>query len=201
MKALTHTRRNSFTLTEVMVATGTASITMIGFIMCYMSFTKIVAGTMNQLKVQSYARQGMDMITWDVRRAISATIYTSYLGATNADSGAYIMIQFPSNAFSAPYTNKLYHHYYVGSLQGFNNGLTNGRLYYFESASTNTTTFPATSAHREVIRGVSNSDRVFDWINGAVNVNIRVADENDYDGKQIIYLRSAVAFRNRNGEN
>ncbi len=199
---LTRKKIEGFTLSEVMVSVGVASMVMIAFILSYLSFTKIVAGTMNQLKIQAAARKGLDMVLWDVRRGIGGTIYSTY-GATvtNSDAGAYMMIQFPSNAFPSPFTNKLFHHYYVGTLQGFNNGLTNGRLYYFESASTNSASYPATNTHIEIIRGISNSDRVFDWINGVVNINIRVADENDYDGKQIIYLRSAVAFRNRNGEN
>ncbi len=200
-------KTGGFTLTEIMVSMGVSSMVMIGFILCYLSFTKMISGTMNQLKVQSYARQGLDYILWDIRRGIGCSIYSKFGDTvTNSDAGAYIVIQFPTNAFPAPYTNKwnsatVYHHYYVTNIAGYANGLTNGALMYFESGTTNSGTYPALAQRTELIRGVSNSDRTFDWINGVININIRVADENDADGKQIIYLRSAVAFRNRNGEN
>lgn len=178
-----------------MVAAACMTLVMLGFVLFYLACTKMTAGSMSQLKVQAVARQGLDRILFSVRRASNApgstTIYATFGGATNTDAGAYMVVTISTNVLQ---TGELpFHHYYVGNLQGFPNGLTNGTLYFFMSSSS---TPPAPSPPIEIIRGVTNPDRVFDWINGVVNINIRVADENDQDGKQIVYLRSAVAFRN-----
>ena len=181
------------TLVEVMIAAGSASIVMLGTLFVYLACVKMSSAGYAQLGIQAKARQGLDRILYDVRKSASATIYDSYLGATNTDAGAYMVVQIPTNIVVSP--DQPYHHYYVGNLKALSAGVTNGTLYFFRTADG--ITLPPTSTHEAIIRGVTNPDRVFDWINGVVNLNIRVADENDVDGKQIIYLRSAIAFRNK----
>ena len=181
------------TLVEVMVATGSASIVLIGIMLIYLASLKMSSAGNAQLCVQSRARQGLDRILYDIRKAEDAVIYSSYLGPTNADAGAYLVAQFPTNIVVFP--DQPYHHYYIGNIKALSSGVTNGTLYFFTSLDG--ITLPATNTHVELIRGVTNPNQVFDWINGVVNINIRVADENDVDGKQIIFLRSAVAFRNK----
>jgi len=193
-----YSNRRGFTLAEVMVAAASASIVMVGLVGVYLATTKVASSGLAQLGVQAKARQGLDTILYDVRRSQSAIIYSTYngdatfTGNTNSDAGAYMIFNIPTNTIAVG--DQQYHHYYVGNLRDLGNGVTNGTLYYFNCASD--TNIATKSTDVEVVRGVTNPDRVFDWINGVVNVNIRIADENDVDGKQIIYLRSAVAFRN-----
>ncbi len=186
------------TLMEVIVAATVASIIIIGILMVYLASTKMASAGMGQLNVQAKARQAIDFILNDVRRSERATVYSAYNGSvtfsgiTNADAGAYVIFQMPTNLVVAP--DKQFHHYYIGNLRSLGNGITNGTLYYFTcDAETN---LSSKTADVELVRGVTNPDRVFDWINGVMNLNVRIADENDADGKQIIYLRSSVAFRN-----
>lgn len=189
------------TLVEIMMASASASMIMIGVMLMFLMVNKITASGISQLQVQTKARSALDSIVYDVRRAQRAVIYSTYstngagtyiTGATNGDAGAYMIFQLSTN--TVPGGTNQYHHYYLANFQSLGNGITNARLYYFTcNAETNLTTKSTTV---ELVRGITNPDRVFDWINGVVNINIRVADENDVDGKQIIYLRSAVAFRN-----
>lgn len=188
------------TLVEVLVSVGAGSMIMAGIILTYLACGKVTSAGMAQLAVQAKARQAMDTILNDVRRSEGAAVYASYQGAatfaggTNSDAGAYVIFRMDTNALNGA-SDRLYHHYYIGSLKSMGNGITNGTLYFFLcNAETNLSTKTADS---ELIRGITNPDRVFDWINGVMNLNIRVADENDVDGKQIIYLRSSVAFRNK----
>ena len=189
----------AFTLAEIMVAMGVMTMMMAGILLIYMSSTKIASAGINQLTVQARARNCMDTVLNDVRRSQQAVIYSTYngqatfTGNTNSDAGSYIIFNIPTNTLNGV-TDQQYHHYYVGNLKVFANNLTNGTLYTFTCNSD--TNLNAKSADRELVRGLTNPDRVFDWINGVVNINVRVADENDADGKQIIYLRSAVSFRN-----
>lgn len=192
---------SGMTLIEVMMASASASMILIGIILMFLMVNKITASGIAQLQVQTKARSALDSIVYDVRRAQRAVIYSSYstngagtyiTGATNGDAGAYMIFQLPTN--TVPGGTNQYHHYYLSHFQSMGNSITNARLYYFTcNSETNLTSKGPTI---ELVRGITNPDRVFDWINGVVNINIRVADENDVDGKQIIYLRSAVAFRN-----
>jgi hypothetical protein len=191
-------KHHAMTLVEVMIAIAAASAILTGVILIYISSSKITSGAIAQLAVQAQARQGIDRILNDVKRSERAVIYTSfngaatYAGSTNTDAGAYIIFQLSTNTLTAGELQ--YHHYYIGNLKSLGNGVTNGTLYTFSSSVE--TDLSTAGASNIVVRGVTNPDRVFDWINGVVNLNIRLADENDVDGKQIIYLRSAVAFRN-----
>jgi len=191
--------RRGMTLIEVIVAAGAASIIIISILLVYLAATRIASGAMGQLNVQSKARQSLDYILNDVRRSERADIYTSYSGTnsfgsgTNDVAGGYAIFQLPTNGIVAP--DQQYHHYYIGNIKSLGNGITNGTLYFFTCAAE--TNLSTKSADVELVRGVTNPDRVFDWINGVMNLNIRIADENDADGKQIIYLRSSVAFRNQ----
>lgn len=182
------------TLLEVMIASAAASIILTAVVTTYLAVTKVTAGGIAQLAVQSKARKGLDDIINDVRRSERAVIYSTYpaVGSTNADAGAYMIFQLSTNTLMTG--EQQFHHYYIGNLKNLGNGITNGTLFFFDCAGeTNLTT---KSVDREIIRGVTNPDRVFDWVSGVVNINMRVADENDVDGNQIIYLRSAIAFRN-----
>ncbi len=167
----------------------------------YLMVNKITAAGISQLQVQTRARSALDTIVYDVRRAQRAVIYSTYstnaggtmiVGATNSDAGAYLICQLSTN--TVPGGTNFYHHFYVANFNSLGNGITNATLYYFNC--NDETNLATKSATVELVRGLTNPDRVFDWINGVVNINIRVADENDVDGKQIIYLRSSVAFRN-----
>lgn len=199
MKHTLHISQIGMTLVELMIAMGVASVVLTGAVLIYLTCTKITSGGMAQLAVQMKARNALDAIQYDVKRSQRAVIYPSYLGSStftgppSTTSGAYIIFQLPTNTLNGP-LDQPFHHYYVGNLKSIGNGVTNGTLYSFNCASdTNLTT---KSPDVQLIQGVTNPDLVFDWINGVININIRVADENDVDGKQVIYLRSAVAFRN-----
>ncbi len=192
-------KKSGMTLLELMFACGTASMVMTAMMLTYLATIKISSAAMAQLAVQSKARKGLDEILYDVRRSERAAIYTSYQGqttfasATNSDAGAYMIFQISTNTLNGA-LDQQFHHYYIGNLKSLGGGVTNGTLFFFNCAAE--TNLATKSTDKELIRGVTNPDRVFDWINGVVNLNMRVADENDVDGKQIIYLRSAVAFRN-----
>lgn len=187
------------TFIEVIIASATLTMILTGMVLIYLLCTKVTSAGIAQFTIQADARHGLDAIMYDVRRSQRAVIYSSYqgqdtfAGTTNSDAGAYIIFQLPTNTLNGV-TDQPYHHYYMGNLKVIGSGLTNGTLYFFNcNAETNLIT---KSTDAELVHGVTNPDRVFDWINGVVNINIRVADENDVDGKQVIYLRSAVAFRN-----
>jgi prepilin-type N-terminal cleavage/methylation domain-containing protein len=200
MKPALSRRSNGMTLVEMMISMAAASLIMAGIILTYLACQKITSAGIAQLAIQAKARQAMDAILTDVRRSENAWVYPSYLGtntfsgSTNSDAGAYVIFQIPTNTLSSA-SDLPYHHYYMGNLRSLGNGITNGTLYMFYC--NNYSNLTGKSADIELVRGITNPDRVFDWINGVMNLNIRVADENDVDGKQIIYLRSAVAFRNK----
>lgn len=187
------------TLVEMMFAMGSASLILTSLVLIFLMCNKISSGGIAQLAIQGKARQGLDAIVSDVRRSERAVIYSTYNGAstfsgsTNSDAGSYMIFQLATNTLNGA-TDQQFHHYYVGNLTSLGNGVTNGILYFFTCAAE--TNLATKSATVEIVRGVTNPNQVFDWVNGVVNINIRVADENDADGKQIIYLRSAVAFRN-----
>jgi Tfp pilus assembly protein PilV len=188
------------TLAEVMMASASASLILTGLLMMFLMINKINQATSAQLYVQTRARTALDYTVWDVRRAERASVYANFatnssginITATNADFGSYVVFQLPTNTLAAG--DQRFHHYYMGSHQSPGNGITNARLYFFTCASE--TNLATKSATQELVRGITNPEYVFDWINGVINLNIRIADENDADGKQIIYLRSSVAFRN-----
>lgn len=199
MASQSRIQKRAMTLVEVMVSVAAGSIILTSLMMIYLAGTRMSSAAIAQLAVQAKARQGLDAITYDVKRSERAVIYSSYQGAstftssTNSDSGAYIIFQLSTNVLNGV-SDQRFHHYYIGSLKSLGGGVTNGTLYYFNCAQETNLTTKSTDV--ELVRGVTNPDYIFDWINGVVNINMRVADENDVDGKQIIYLRSAVAFRN-----
>lgn len=193
-------KRSGMTLPEVMVASASASLILTGLLMMFLMVNKINQATAAQLYVQTRARSALDYIVWDVRRAERASVYVSFatnssginVQATNSDVGSYVVFQISSNSLAAG--DQRFHHYHMGNYQSLGNGITNGRLYFFTCDSE--TNLATKSATQELVRGITNPTHVFDWINGVMNLNVRIADENDADGKQIIYLRSSVAFRN-----
>jgi prepilin-type N-terminal cleavage/methylation domain-containing protein len=184
------------TLVEVMISVGVFSIVMSGLVYVYLASAKQASANIAQLTIQSLARDGMDKIMDDLRRGDTASIFNVYpVGTqTSTNKGSYFRVLCPTNSVAS--SSELWRHFYTSNVTLTVSGATNASLYYYTSATSNAGPSSALGQPWEIVRGITNPDVLFEQVGGTVTVNIRVVDPNDSDGKQVIFLRSAVSFRN-----
>lgn len=191
MKAPLREVRRGMTLIEVMVTVGVFSIVMLGLLSIYLYCTQLSSGGMNQLNVQRIARSGVDRITDELRLGSTAAIYKNFGANPTISSngmGAYFRIQAPSNAVAG----QIYRHFFVSNTA---NEFTRG-VWFFSGASTNAGPDASRGEPLLIVDGLSNTNDIFQQVGGSFVINIRVVDPNDRDGKQVIFIRTSVAFRN-----
>ncbi len=185
------------TLVEMMITVAIYSIVIGGLATIYISSIKVASGTRGQLNVQSLARKGIDTMMEDLRRGNTAQIFDAYsLSPTLSTNGQgkYFRVLCPTNSVVS--ASQIYRHFYISNITILANGLTNSMLYYYTSGSTNEAPSSVEGEPEMIIDGVTNPEMIFQQVGGAFVFNIRLVDPNDQDGKQVIFLRSAVAFRN-----
>lgn len=183
------------TIIEMIITVGVFSILMLGLLAFYLYCTQLSSGGMNQLNVQRIARSGVDKITDELRLGSTATIYNNY-GANPVVSsnglGAYFRVIAPSNSVAG----QIYRHFYVSNTpSGGAGGFTRG-VWFFSGAATNEGPSSAQGEPMLIVDGITNTNDVFQQVGGSFVINVRVVDPNDRDGKQVIYIRTCVAFRN-----
>ena len=179
------------TMVELMITVGVFSILMMGLLSFYLYCVQISSGGMNQLNVQRIVRSGVDRITDELRIGSTATIFYNYGASPVASTngvGAYFRVYAPSNSVDG----QVYRHFYVSNAAG---PFTKG-IYFYSGATTNEGPSAAQGEPTLIMDGVTNTNDVFQQVGGSFLINVRVVDPNDRDGKQVIYIRTNVAFRN-----
>lgn len=183
--------RRGMTLIEVMITIGVFSILMTGLLVFYLYCVQLSSGAMNQLNVQRIARSGVDRITDELRIGSTATIFNAFGANPVASSngvGAYFRVTAPSNSVAG----QVFRHFYVSNTAG---AFTRG-IYFYSGATTNEGPSTAQGEPALIVDGITNTNDVFQQVGGSFVINVRVVDPNDRDGKQVIYIRTNVAFRN-----
>ncbi len=179
------------TLVEMVVAVGVFSMLMLGLLAFYLYCVQISSGGMNQLNVQRIARSGVDRITDELRIGSTATIFSNYganpIASTNG-VGAYFQVYAPSNSVAG----QVYRHFYVSNTAG---AFTKG-IYFYSGATLSEGPSAAQGEPMLIVDGITNTNEVFQQVGGSFVINVRVVDPNDRDGKQVIFIRTNVAFRN-----
>jgi len=184
------------TLVEMMVSVGVFSLIMGGLFQIYIQSAKQASANIAQLNVQRLARAGMDRIMDDLRKGDTAQIYANYPVGTqiSTNKGAYFRVLCPTSSVAS--AAELWRHFYTSNLTTTVSGATNATLYYYTSATSNAGPIAAQGQPRNIMEGITNPDILFEQVGGTITINVRVVDPNDRDGKQVIFLRSAISFRN-----
>jgi type II secretory pathway pseudopilin PulG len=189
-------RTKAMTLVEMMISVGVFSLIMGGLIEIYLQSAKQASANIDQLNIQRLARSGMDHIMDDLRRGDTASIYIKYPQAAQAttNKGSYFRVLCPTNAVAS--SSEIWRHFYTSNIVLTTSGSTNASLYYYTSATSNAGPSSAAGQPWLIMQGITNPDILFEQVGGSVTINVRVVDPNDRDGKQVIFLRSAISFRN-----
>jgi hypothetical protein len=183
------------TLIEMMITVGVFSILMLGLLTFYLTCTQLSSGGMNQLNVQRIARGGVDKITDELRIGSTATIFYNFganpVASTNG-LGAYFRVTAPSNSVAG----QIYRHFYVSNTPSAGAGSFSRGVWFYSGATTNEGPTASQGEPTLIVDGLTNTNDVFQQVGGSFVINVRVVDPNDRDGKQVIYIRTNVAFRN-----
>jgi type II secretory pathway pseudopilin PulG len=196
MKERHYSSKNAMTLLEVMISVGVFSLIMGGLIQIFLQSTKQASANIAQLNIQRLARSGMDKIMDDVRKGDTASLFPKFPVGTqiSTNKGSYFRVLCPTNSVAS--SSELWRHFYTSNITLTVNGATNASLYYYTSATSNAGPSKAANQPWMIMEGITNPDILFEQVGGSFTINVRVVDPDDRDGKQVIFLRSAVSFRN-----